>query len=429
MNLATIGDDIYHFIEKLYPICRSITGNGVRETLGHIKKMIPLEIHEVPTGTPVYDWTIPKEWNIRDAHIKDRFGKKVVDFKNSNLHVVSYSIPIKRTIKFSELKEHIFTIPDKPSWIPYRTSYYKETWGFCMPHSQFEKLSDGHYEVFIDSTLEDGYLTYGEYLIEGETEDEVLFSTHVCHPSLCNDNLSGISLAVHLAEQLKRRPQLRYSYRFLFIPGTIGSITWLNHNETHISKIKHGLVVTLVGDSGPMTYKKSRRGNAEIDRAVEKALRDSGDANKIVDFIPYGYDERQYCSPGFDLPIGCLMRTPHGQFPQYHTSADDLNFVSPKYLANSFKIFNDVIEILENNKKFVNTNPKCEPHLGKRGIYNTIGGRNDRNALQIAILWVLNLSDSHNDLLSIAERSGVNFSLIKHAANLLQSHELIEKIQ
>jgi aminopeptidase-like protein len=429
MNLATISDDIYHFIEKLYPICRSITGNGVRETLSHIKEMIPLEIHEVPTGTSVYDWTIPKEWNIRDAHIKDSSGKKIVDFKNSNLHVVNYSIPIKKTMPLSELKEHIFTIPDKPQWIPYRTSYYKETWGFCMPHSQFEKLLDGQYEVFIDSTLDDGYLTYGEYLIKGETEDEVLFSTHVCHPSLCNDNLSGISLAVHLAEQLKRRPKLRYSYRFLFIPGTIGSITWLHHNEAQLSKIKHGLVVTLVGDSGQMTYKKSRQGNAEVDRAVEKALRDSGDAHKIVDFIPYGYDERQYCSPGFDLPVGCLMRTPHGQFPQYHTSADDLKFISPKYLANSFKILNDVIEILENNQKFVNTNPKCEPQLGKRGIYNTIGGRNDRNALQIAILWVLNLSDSHNDLLSIAERSGVKFSLIKEAANLLQSHDLIEKIQ
>jgi aminopeptidase-like protein len=427
MKLATIGDDIYHFIEKLYPICRSITGNGVRETLSHIKEMIPVEIHEVPTGTSVYDWTIPKEWNIRDAHIKDSSGKKIVDFINSNLHVVSYSIPIKKTITLSELKEHIFTIPEKPYWIPYRTSYYKETWGFCMPHSQFEKLSDGQYEVFIDSTLEDGCLTYGECFIKGETEDEVLFSAHVCHPSLCNDNLSGISLAVHLAEQLQKRPQLYYSYRFLFIPGTIGSITWLHHNEAHLKKIKHGLVVTLVGDSGPMTYKKSRRGNAEIDRAVGKALRDSGDAHKIVDFIPYGYDERQYCSPGFNLPIGCLMRTPHGQFPQYHTSADDLNFVSPTYLANSFKIFNDVIEILENNKKFVNTNPKCEPHLGKRGIYNNIGGRNDKHTIQMAMLWVLNMSDGFNDLLAISERSGVPFALIVEAAKLLRNHGLLKE--
>jgi aminopeptidase-like protein len=427
MKLATIGDDIYHFIEKLYPICRSITGNGVRETLSHIKEMIPVEIHEVPTGTSVYDWTIPKEWNIRDAHIKDSSGKKIVDFINSNLHVVSYSIPIKKTITLSELKEHIFTIPEKPYWIPYRTSYYKETWGFCMPHSQFEKLSDGQYEVFIDSTLEDGCLTYGECFIKGETEDEVLFSAHVCHPSLCNDNLSGISLAVHLAEQLQKRPQLYYSYRFLFIPGTIGSITWLHHNEAHLKKIKHGLVVTLVGDSGPMTYKKSRRGNAEIDREVGKALRDSGDAHKIVDFIPYGYDERQYCSPGFNLPIGCLMRTPHGQFPQYHTSADDLNFVSPTYLANSFKIFNDVIEILENNKKFVNTNPKCEPHLGKRGIYNNIGGRNDKHTIQMAMLWVLNMSDGFNDLLAISERSGVPFALIVEAAKLLRNHGLLKE--
>jgi aminopeptidase-like protein len=275
MNTEAPGKEIYSLIQKLYPICRSITGNGNRETLRHIREIIPLNIHEIPSGTSVYDWTVPKEWNIRDAYIKDTSGNRIIDFKNSNLHVVNYSIPVHATLPLEELKKNIFTVPDKPEWIPYRTSYYNETWGFCVSHNQLKELEDDEYEVFIDSTLRNGNLTYGEYTIKGQTEDEVLFSVHICHPSLCNDNLSGVGLSTYLAKYLSQQKQLRYSYRFLFIPGTIGSIVWLHQNESHVHKIKHGLVITLVGDSGNMTYKKSRQGNAEIDRAVMQGLRDS----------------------------------------------------------------------------------------------------------------------------------------------------------
>lgn len=428
MHIKAPESDIFTLIEKLYPICRSITGDGNRETLKHIREIIPLKIHEVPSGTSVYDWTVPKEWNIRDAYIKDKTGSRVVDFKKSNLHVVNYSIPVHATLPLEELKKNIFTIPDKPDWIPYRTSYYRETWGFCLSHNQLEELEDGEYEVFIDSTLGNGSLTYGEYTIPGQTDDEVLFSVHICHPSLCNDNLSGIGLATYLAKYLGLQKQLRYSYRFLFIPGTIGSIVWLHQNESHVHKIKHGLVVTLVGDSGRMTYKKSRQATAEIDRAVMQVLKDSNEPYDVIDFFPYGYDERQYCSPGFNLPVGCLMRTPHGKYPEYHTSADDLHFIKADKLTDSFNKFINVINILESNHRYQNKNPKCEPQLGKRGLYKTIGGRNDKEAVQMALLWVLNLSDSKNDLLNIAERSGLPFDRIAEAAMILRECDLLEKV-
>lgn len=428
MHIKAPESDIFTLIEKLYPICRSITGDGNRETLKHIREIIPLKIHEVPSGTSVYDWTVPKEWNIRDAYIKDKTGSRVVDFKRSNLHVVNYSIPVHASLPLEELKKNIFTIPDKPDWIPYRTSYYRETWGFCLSHNQLEELEDGEYEVFIDSTLGNGSLTYGEYTIPGQTDDEVLFSVHICHPSLCNDNLSGIGLATYLAKYLGLQKQLRYSYRFLFIPGTIGSIVWLHQNESHVHKIKHGLVVTLVGDSGRMTYKKSRQATAEIDRAVMQALIDSKDPYDVIEFFPYGYDERQYCSPGFNLPVGCLMRTPHGEYPEYHTSADDLQFIKADKITDSFNKFISVINILESNHRYQNKNPKCEPQLGKRGLYKTIGGRNDKEAVQMALLWVLNLSDSKNDLLSIAERSGLPFDRIAEAAMILRECDLLEKV-
>jgi len=419
---------MFKLIEKLYPICRSITGDGNRKTLRHVQEIIPLKIHEVPSGTSVYDWTVPKEWNIRDAYIKDKSGVRIVDFKKSNLHVVNYSVPVHTTLPLEELKKNIFTIPDKPDWIPYRTSYYHETWGFCLSHKQFEELEDGEYEVFIDSTLDNGYLTYGEYTIQGQTQDEVLFSVHICHPSLCNDNLSGIGMATYLAKHLSLQKQLRYSYRFLFIPGTIGSIVWLHQNESHVHRIKHGLVITLVGDSGRMTYKKSRQATAEIDRAVVQVLKDSKKPYDVIDFFPYGYDERQYCSPGFNLPVGCLMRTPHGKYPEYHTSADNVIFIKADKLSDSFKKYNSVIDILESNHRYKNKNPKCEPQLGKRGLYKKIGGRNDKDTVQMALLWVLNLSDSNNDLLSIAERSGLPFDQIAEAAMILREYDLLEKV-
>lgn len=429
IDQAQTGREMHQFIGQMYPLCRSITGAGFRETLAMIGRRIPLDIHEVPTGTPVFDWTVPKEWNIRDAYVKNRAGERVIDFRKSNLHVVSYSVPIRATLPLAELRKHLFSLPDHPDWIPYRTSYYQETWGFCLSHRDLLAMNEERYEVCIDSSLEPGHLTYGEFFLPGEEQNEVLISCHACHPSLCNDNLSSIALATFLAGQMKTRPR-RYSYRFLFIPGTIGSITWLCLNEERIPRIRHGLVAACTGDAGKMTYKKSRQGDAEIDRAVAHVLRRSGQEHEIVDFFPYGYDERQYCSPGFNLPVGCLMRTPHGRYPEYHTSADDLSLVRPECLADSLIKYLDVLSVLENNLTYLNQCPKCEPQLGKRGLYRLMGG-NQAGFDQMALLWVLNLSDGNHSLLDIAQRSGYEMAKIKSAAEALQAHDLLklEKVE
>lgn len=418
-----IGLEMHRLITELFPICRSITGNGVRESLRIIKKHIPVQLHNVPSGTQVFDWTVPMEWNIRDAYVKNAYGERVIDFQKSNLHVVNYSVPIKRSMSLAELLPHLFTVPDHADWISYRTSYYNENWGFCLTHNQWIELRDEEYEVCIDSSLEPGFLTYGEYFLPGEVSDEVLISCHVCHPSLANDNLSGIALALFLAKHLSRSKR-RYSYRFLFIPGTIGSITWLSLNEAVTSRIKHGLVLASVGAGDRFTYKKSRRGNGEIDQAVINVLRHCGKAHDIIDFSPYGYDERQFCSPGFDLPVGCLMRTPNGSFPEYHTSADNLDFVHPSILAESFTVALGIASRLEGNIIYANQNPRCEPQLGKRGLYRKIGGV-EGAVDELALLWVLNLSDGKHSLLDIAERSGCSFDTIKRAADLLQQHGLL----
>jgi len=428
MDYKTVGHDIYRLIESLYPICRSITGDGFRTSMQILQKDIPLELHEISSGTQVFDWVVPKEWNIRDAYIKNSRGEKVVDFQNSNLHILNYSLPVNRKVKLAELKEHLFSIPEHEDWIPYRTSYYKENWGFCITQKTLNNLNEEEYEVFIDSSLEDGHLTYGEFLIKGEIEDEFLISCHSCHPSLCNDNLSGMAVATYLAKHLSQK-KLRYSYRFLFIPGTIGSITWLSLNENKISRIKHGLVIACVGDPGKMYYKRTRHGDAEIDRAVSHVLKHSGDEYEIVEFSPYGYDERQYSSPGFNLAVGNLSRTPHGRFPEYHTSADNLDLVKPDSLADSFSKYTEIINVVDNNKKYINTNPKGEPQLGKRGLYSTMGGRKDASNYEMSLLWVLNMSDGQNSLLDISERSGISFSSIIDAANALYEYGLLIDLQ
>lgn len=426
VDFERLGSEMHQMMTELYPICRSITGEGFRESLRLIRQYIPLELHEVPSGTPVFDWTIPKEWNVHDAYVKNAIGEKVIDFKSSNLHLLNYSVPINRRMSLAELKKHLSSIPEHPDWIPYRTSYYAENWGFCLRHRTLEELEEGEYEVFIDTSLENGYLTYGEYLIEGQIEDEILLSCHSCHPSLCNDNLSGMVLVTFLARYLASQSP-RYSYRFIFIPGTIGSITWLALNEKKASRIKHGLVVACVGDPGNMTYKRSRRGDAEIDRAVSHVLEHSGQEYEIVDFSPYGYDERQYCSPGFNLPVGSLTRTPHGRYPEYHTSADNLELVQPEYLADSLEKYLEVIRVLEGNKRYLNMNPKCEPQLGKRGLYGAFGGRKDASQYELAMLWVLNLSDGNHSLLDIADRSGLKFENVQEAADLLVQHGLLKE--
>ena len=421
------GRKMHALIAKLYPICRSITGNGVRETLHIIRQYIPLIIHEVPTGTTVFDWTVPKEWNVRDAYIKNGLGQKVIDFQESNLHLISYSVPIKKKMFLTELKDHLFTLPDRPGWIPYRTTYYKEDWCFCLSHTQLLELKDEEYEVCIDSSLTAGSLTYGEYYLPGATEDEVLISCHICHPSLCNDNLSGISLATYLAKYLSVL-SLRYSYRFLFIPGTIGAITWLSLNENRVFRIKHGLVVAGVGDSGRITYKKSRRGDAEIDRAVIQALKESDEDHEILDFFPYGYDERQYCSPGFNLPVGCLMRTPYNRYSEYHTSADNLDFVKPEFLEDSLLKYLEVLNIIENNRRYLNQYPKCEPQLGKRKLYDGMEGKKKQAVDPLAMLWVLNMSDADHSLLDIAMLGQLKFGDVQLAAHALLEKNLLKEV-
>ena len=413
-----LGKELHNFMVELYPICRSISGEGVRETLRAIRKRIPLEMVEVPSGTKVFDWTVPLEWNITDAYVMNREGKRVIDFKAHNLHLMSYSSPVRKKMPLVDLRPHLFTLSDHPEWIPYRTSYYKENWGFCLRHADLERLPDDEYDVVIDSSLQPGSLTYGEAYLPGEISDEILVSCHVCHPAMCNDNLSGITVAVKLAETMATR-QRRYSYRFLFIPGTIGSIIWLAQNEQMVSCIKHGLVLTGVGDAGNITYKKSRQGNAEIDRAMAHVLRHSGETATIIDFFPYGYDERQYCSPGFDLPVGCFMRTPHGQYPEYHSSADNLAFVKADSLAQSYGRCLDVLELLEGNRPYINQNPKCEPQLGRRGLYRAVAGQQEKQWTELALFWVLNASDGHHTLLDIAERADLPFGNIRSAAEAL----------
>ena len=421
----TVGHELYDFVAELYPICRSLTGNGVRETLRRVGERIPLDVHEVPTGTQAFDWAVPREWNVADAYVADAGGRRVVDFADSNLHVVGYSVPVRERMPLAELRAHLTSIPEQPDSIPYRTSYYREDWGFCLSHSTLLSLEEGDYEVVVDSTLEDGHLTYGECFVEGETADEVLVSTHVCHPSLANDNLSGIAVATFLAEELGRRPR-RLSYRFLFLPGTIGSIVWLHRNQANVDRIEHGLVLTALGDRGGFTYKRSRRGDAAIDRAVEHVLRHSGMEHELLDFSPDGYDERQYCSPGFDLPVGRLTRTPNGRYPEYHTSADDLDFVRPESLAGSFSTALDVVAVLEGNGRYVNLNAKCEPQLGRRGLFRPEGGRKPDRRDELALLWVLNLSDGRHTLLEIADRSGLPFHAVRAAADALLAAELLE---
>lgn len=420
----TLGEQMHQLARQLYPICRSITGNGVRQSLNILQEHIPLEIFEIPSGKQVFDWTVPKEWNIREAWIKDSQGSKIVDFADHSLHILNYSVPIHQKMSLSELKGHLFSLPDQPDLIPYRTSYYRENWGFCLTHNQLEGLEEGEYEVYIDSTLEEGHLTYGELFIEGESEEEILFSAHICHPSLANDNLAGISVMIELAKSLLSQKN-RYSYRFIFIPGTIGSITWLAENEENIPRIKCGLVASLLGDPGNFTYKRSRRGDTEIDQIVEYVLQESGKEHEIIDFFPYGYDERQFCSPAFNLAVGNFTRSQFGQYPEYHTSGDNLELVQPQYLQESLEMYQAVLSILEKNQTYLNLSPKCEPQLGKRGLYDAIGGNSDSKALQMAMLWVLNLADGNYSLLEIAKRSKISFEIIAKIADTLIEKDLL----
>jgi aminopeptidase-like protein len=427
MQSGARAASMFELIEELFPIARSITGDGVRETLRVIGKHLPLDVIEVPTGTEVYDWTVPREWNIRDAAIIGPDGDRVVDFRAHTLHVMSYSVPVSARMTLSELRPHLYTLPEQPDRIPYRTSFYAERWGFCLSQNQLDVLPEGEYEVFIDSTLEEGSLTYGECVLPGRDHGEVLLTSHVCHPSLANDNLSGIAALTWLGQWLAQRDR-RFTYRLLFIPGTIGSLTWLSRNEGIVSRIVHGLTIAGVGDPGHVTYKRSRRGDALIDRTVRAVLRDRGEPFAVQDFSPYGYDERQFGSPGFNLPVGCVMRTPHNTYPEYHTSADNLDFVSPDALAGTVDLLATVVDALEADRRYLNRSPKGEPQLGKRGLYPSIGGPTAQ-AEQMAMLWVLSGSDGSASLLDIAERSGMPMAALHEAATRLSQTDLLEELE
>lgn len=421
-----VGKEMWEFAARVFPLVRSITGDGVRQTLAAAREIVPLTLHEVPTGTRVFDWTVPREWNLRGAWIKDPSGRVIVDASAHNLHVMSYSVPVRARVSLPELKEHLFSLPEQPDLIPYRTSYYREAWAFCVPHRLVAALPEGEYEVAIDATLADGSLTYGELVLPGTTSEEVLLSCHVCHPSLANDNLSGLAVTLWLARELAARER-RYTYRFLWIPGTIGSIAWLARHREEATRVRHGLVAANLGDAGGFTYKKTRQGDAEIDRAVVAALDDLGESLTVTDFVPFGYDERQYGSPGFNLAVGSLTRTSWGKYPEYHTSADDLAFISPEQLAGSLAAYERVCAVLEGNRRYRNLNPFCEPQLGRRGLYGSVGGAAGKER-ELALLWVLNQSDGTASLLDIAERSRLPFSTVRRAADDLLAAELLEEV-
>ncbi|HEX5132253.1 MAG TPA: DUF4910 domain-containing protein [Candidatus Krumholzibacteria bacterium] len=420
-DLPEAGRNMHALMSRLYPIARSITGAGIRETFSILGETLPLTVHRVATGTPAFDWTVPPEWNLRAAWIEGPDGRRVADAAATSLAVVGYSTPVDARMPLAELLPHLHTLPDHPDWIPYRTSYYRETWGFCLPHRVLESLPEGEYHVRIDATLAEGHLDYAECVV-GDADDVVLVSTHACHPALCNDNLSGVVVAEALARALAGRT-LRHRYVFVFIPTIIGSLVWLSRNPAITGRVRHGLVLACLGDPGAFTYKRSRRGRALVDRAAEHVLGELG--GSVEDFVPYGYDERNYCSPGFNLPVGALSRTPHGRFPEYHTSADSLEFVRPEQLAGSLDACLRIVEVLENDRRYVNLNPHGEPRLGKRGLYSVTGGLRPDQRDEYAMFWVLNFSDGAHSLLDIAERSGIPFRIVARAASRLAAAGLL----
>lgn len=422
------GSRMHAFAERLFPLCRSITGEGLRESLSLIGERIPIKVRSLPSGTDVFDWRIPKEWVVRQAWIRDQNGNDVVNFHSHNLHLVGYSRPVHARMKLEDLKPHLHSKPELPHAIPYRTSYYKDDWGFCMPHDLLKNLQDGEYEVLVDTDLVDGEINYGELLIPGSVDEEFLISCHCCHPSMANDNLSGMAVATELASRMASR-ELRYSYRFLFLPGTIGSIAWLATNQAAISKISGGLVLACVGDPGPLTYKKSRHGDAVIDRAVRSFFSSECPNSETKEFTPYGYDERQYGSPGVNLAVGSLSRSSYGSFPEYHTSADDMSFITPEAMWDTLEKVEQILFIVDRNTRCLNLKPMAEPQLGKYGLYGTTGGIQTNASSEMALLWVLNLSDGSHDLLAISEKSGIDFSRIHDAARQLVKAGLLRELQ
>lgn len=413
-------------VEALYPLCRSITGDGVRRTLAAVATSLPLPMDrsEVPSGTRVFDWTVNDEWQVRGAWISGPDGRRLVDLADHTLHLVSYSTPFHGRLTREELLPHLHTLPEQPDWIPYRTTYYHRAWGFCLRHRQLDELGDGPFEVCVDTTLAPGHLSYGEVVLPGETTDEVLLSAHVCHPSLANDNLSGIAVATEVVRALAAREHRRYTYRVLFAPGTIGSLTWLSRNPDVVPRVRHGLVLTGLGGDGHLVYKRTRHGTRPVDLAAAHVVHHRGGDQR--DYSPYGYDERQYNALGFDLAVGRLSRTPHGEYPEYHTSADDLNFVTDDQLVESLAAVLEILDVLEHDASYTNLSPCGEPQLGTRGLYPTTGGTAATDAV-MAMLWTLAYSDGSTTLLEIAERADLPFAALHRAARDLCAAGLLAR--
>lgn len=407
--------DIQHYFHRLWPICRSITGNGLRESLNILKEIVPLEITEVPTGTQVFDWTVPKEWNIKDAYILTPEGRKIADFSKNNLHVVNYSTPINVEISYDELAAHIHNIPEMPDAIPYITTYYKENWGFCLSHNEWKQQPrDGKFKVVIDSELKEGSLTYGECVLKGESEKEILFSTYVCHPSMANNELSGPLAAAFLYKKIAALPGRKFTYRFLFAPETIGVIAFLAKQGDALKKNMHaGYVLTCCGDAGNFTYKRSKKGNSVADEAAVHLLQFSGKQHRVIDFAVGGSDERQYCSAGFNLPVGSLMRTPYQRYKEYHTSLDNENFISFEALTETVDTYFELAQLLELNDFYKNKIAFCEPQLGKRGLYpDSVDPLFNREELH-RLLHFLSYADGELDLLQIASKRNESALLYK----------------
>ena len=422
------GQVMYDLAARMFPICRSITGDGFRESLNIIREIVPeIKVFEVPTGTPVFDWTVPKEWNIRGGGIYRLNGEKVVDFKDSNLHILGYSLPINAIVSREELLEHVYTQPEQPDWIPYVTSYYKERWGFCMTEKQKQSLHDEQYQVIIDSSLKEGSLTYGELVIPGESEEEILFSTYLCHPSMANNELSGPVVQTELINYVKQLPQRRYTYRFVFIPETIGSITYCSRNLDVLQKnVKAGFVLSCVGDDRAYSIVASRYGNTLADRVLMNVLKHhTEDKYVYYSFLKRGSDEREYCAPGVDLPVVGFCRTKYGVYPEYHTSADDMSLISPEGLQGAYEAMVKVIDALEWNFNY-RVLCKGEPQLGKRGLYPTISQKGSYDSV-IAMKDFLAYADGKNDLIGISEIIGQPIDLLIPIAKKMMDNQLVCK--
>lgn len=414
-------------LRALYPICRSITGPGVRETMATIGRRIELKVTEVPTGTPVFDWTIPREWSIEDAYLEHESGARFAEFRRSNLHVMSYSVPADEVLDLKQLLPRLHTLPAHPDWVPWRSSYYKEDWGFCMAHNEAQSMPAGRYRAVIRSRLFEGSLTLAEFVHQGASDQEVLLFAHTCHPSLCNDNLSGIVVATALAEYLAHY-QTRYTYRLVLAPATIGSIAWTALNEARLPLVRHGLVLAMLGDGGPLHYQRTKLGRAQIDRAAGHVLTTGFAGAQLLDFSPWGFDERQFSMPGIGLAVGRLTRTLTGHYPQEHTSADAPEQISEALLAEAWLATLRIVEVLEADEKWTNLLPKGEPQLGRRGLYRQAGGYYDSvPERHLAILWLLQLCDGKHSLLDIAERSGLEFGLILSCASDLERAGLLAR--